>query len=1032
MDVVQQSQTSISDGGPFSEALSDVKEPAATPARTPPVHDQPLPKRGVRWYWHKPAFSAKGQGISADIPHRAQIQRFCDADSNALEERFREQKDEIESAWWQEHSEVAEGPKVPTKSASPKDEGAGGGHGSASQPAPVPVAATEAGSVSKTVVDVAARRRDLLERETCATSWEEFKAKGREAKGRVNESGVLVRGKRWEVDLLLRLLSPCYWPEAQHRVMRGTWFVEKGLDWVPLSETVGDELETAFRREVWRPEMRHLAEQKQGIIAARINLATSAVKGTYALFCSAEEAYLCVDDAYSWVTRKMGSAAKGAALRRGYTQPHAGSLEVDHKAEEADNTAAAAPVDRLILAVHGIGQKLSGASIVDDATALRSLVLNAASDPELHAMAGGSGGRIELLPVQWRKGLTLGVDSLAERLMPANLEALRGIFHATAVEVLLYLTPLHCQDMLDSVVLSLNATYAKFITRNPCFKGTVSIVAHSLGSVLTWDILSCQPRWYATLAALRLSQGAADSSLAALERLSHRNNSPAGVSPVDSQPIEGSAEGLPENSSASEAFAAELSSTIAPSLSTVQEEQSLQPLRNEDFSASVDDRGGSGAGSSSKSSSDAPAASTLSSRAAAVSAGTNTDSATALAERTAAAAAATDGELPGGGGSEEARAADADTAASTAELSGETERLRQEIKELRTQLRASTAKNIQLPRQPNLRGVSQGGPGMTPEEAAQLQPAVTVSLLDFPVDQFICIGSPNGLFLALRKVDPGQKRGLGTPAAAKLMPGGGGGCDGLPAVNRVYNLYHPYDPVAYRMEPLAVEGGEKRRPVFADYHRGGRRIHIGLQEMSEDVGSAVSGFGAAAGRVTGNMWGGLRNSLGRAVHLSKAADASVAAARQASGAAPPSDSASQQAVDAEVLANARAPGTAFWRLTGGRDRGDNRATAAAGRMDFVLQESPTENQYLSAISSHFSYWSSCDTALLVARAVSGLDVLTGRPAADRRPGRVDGASGDTSSPSKNKRPQETSPVTPIVGVPSTLLSPQELVDRAWH
>lgn len=38
--------------------------------------------------------------------------------------------------------------------------------------------------------------------------------------------------------------------QAQHRVMRGTWFVEKGLDWVPLSETVADELETAFRREV--------------------------------------------------------------------------------------------------------------------------------------------------------------------------------------------------------------------------------------------------------------------------------------------------------------------------------------------------------------------------------------------------------------------------------------------------------------------------------------------------------------------------------------------------------------------------------------------------------------------------------------------------------------------------------------------------------------------------------------------------------------------------------------------------------------
>jgi hypothetical protein len=36
-------------------------------------------------------------------------------------------------------------------------------------------------------------------------------------------------------------------------------------------------------------------------------------------------------------------------------------------------------------------------------------------------------------------------------------------------QVLLYLTPLHCQDMLDSVVTSLNATVAKFVARNPSF-----------------------------------------------------------------------------------------------------------------------------------------------------------------------------------------------------------------------------------------------------------------------------------------------------------------------------------------------------------------------------------------------------------------------------------------------------------------------------------------------------------------------------------------------------------------------------------
>ena len=38
--------------------------------------------------------------------------------------------------------------------------------------------------------------------------------------------------------------------QAQHRVMRGTWYVEKGQDWVPLRETIADELETAFSSEV--------------------------------------------------------------------------------------------------------------------------------------------------------------------------------------------------------------------------------------------------------------------------------------------------------------------------------------------------------------------------------------------------------------------------------------------------------------------------------------------------------------------------------------------------------------------------------------------------------------------------------------------------------------------------------------------------------------------------------------------------------------------------------------------------------------
>lgn len=42
-----------------------------------------------------------------------------------------------------------------------------------------------------------------------------------------------------------------------------------------------------------------------------------------------------------------------------------------------------------------------------------------------------------------------------------------------------------------------------------------------------------------------------------------------------------------------------------------------------------------------------------------------------------------------------------------------------------------------------------------------------------------------------------------------------------------------------------------------------------------------------------------------------------------------------------------------------------------------LQTGPTENPWLSAISSHFGYWTSLDTSLFVLRGLHGLDVRQG-------------------------------------------------------
>lgn len=102
-------------------------------------------------------------------------------------------------------------------------------------------------------------------------------------------------------------------------------------------------------------------------------------------------------------------------------------------------------------------------------------------------------GRIAVLPVQWRKHLALDVDAVAAGCAPAGSAAIRGTLHATAVEVLLYLAPAHAADMVRSLVASLNAQWARFSARHPDFAGEVHVVAHSLGSLLVYDVLCQQP-----------------------------------------------------------------------------------------------------------------------------------------------------------------------------------------------------------------------------------------------------------------------------------------------------------------------------------------------------------------------------------------------------------------------------------------------------------------------------------------------------------------------------------------------------------
>ncbi|XP_011407929.1 PREDICTED: SEC23-interacting protein-like [Amphimedon queenslandica] len=201
------------------------------------------------------------------------------------------------------------------------------------------------------------------------------------------------------------------------------------------------------------------------------------------------------------------------------------------------------------------------------------------------------------------------------------------------------------------------------------------------------------------------------------------------------------------------------------------------------------------------------------------------------------------------------------------------------------------------------------------------QPLVNYPLLNFNPSSLFAVGSPIGLFLTLRGVES-----LGPEYQ-------------LPTCSSVYNIFHPYDPVAYRLEPLLVSQAPLKAALLP-HHKGRKRFHLELYENIEKVGQSVKYHLVEGIR---NMWHQL-NELARA-HTNNAAMTTNSDETESI----PGDVSSQGSVDEESV---HIP---IGCISGG------------DRVDHVLQEKPIEtiNEYMFALSSHLCYWRSEDTALFI-------------------------------------------------------------------
>ena len=325
-----------------------------------------------------------------------------------------------------------------------------------------------------------------------------------------------MRSGLWEADRSsLRWLSPTYPSDAPGKpaplpLVRATWFQEQsggGMsgrkpDLLPIGEPLAELLNSTAAKAPWTSPVRAGREVKlEG---------PGLPSGLRALFVSESEAWLVSEfmalrlnetmNALNSLARAAGVVSESPSsptsselppmpvaqrLRHGFSEALAAPLSEEAQADES--VAAQGPVTHLVLTTHGIGHSLDFVEHGSDARTLGESIRR------LEASGGSaSSGRLLVLPVQWRKGLSVTGDpgTLDSLLSDAPaIRPMRVVLNALVSDVLRYHDAANQAAMTGALAGAANDVFARFMRRHPGFKGPVSLVAHSLGSVLAFDLL---------------------------------------------------------------------------------------------------------------------------------------------------------------------------------------------------------------------------------------------------------------------------------------------------------------------------------------------------------------------------------------------------------------------------------------------------------------------------------------------------------------------------------------------------------------
>ena len=311
---------------------------------------------------------------------------------------------------------------------------------------------------------------------------------------------------------------------------------------------------------------------------------------------------------------------------------------------------------------------------------------------------------------------------------------------------------------------------------------------------------------------------------------------------------------------------------------------------------------------------------------------------------------------------------------------------------------------------------SRSQPGRKHRSSSAVHPSETLPelRLDFDVDDFFCLGSPLGLYQMLkgRRIAARHTQGiekmqspltsdaLQTSRSSALMDRNTDTdileiTTSSPKCQQLYNIFHPADPIAYRIEPLISAAMSSLKPQALPYTKKGIFNGPALSGLGAKVGQSVSGLWTSwTSGVASNM---LNRSLGIINEGQPATGQSTAASPQA--ARHPSSAGAGTNTSAGVVKpidggtdNADHPPTLLETeletlYSGFQKREDSksddaehgekqgadvkarrlkregakvRALNSNGRVDYKVQEGLLDISLLQSIASHLSYWSDED------------------------------------------------------------------------